>query len=225
MKTSRYFVIGYSVFILVVLLVMYALAGTQGVKREKQTHRGYSVEKELQPFSVVVADEGFNFALESGSKHKVILRSQTDSTLKVPNYKIANDTLFLTRETIIKGVRPLFIGKKFKAVIGKNNNKVYFENVKPEGTLMLELNSGRIWGTLSADNDSMIVKAKNSDVNIRNTKMTHLKADLSKTNLHVYGCTINTIEVTLKNHSRLSGRVHTKLILETDNTSGYSIHK
>ncbi|MCL3782424.1 hypothetical protein EMN47_18740 [Prolixibacteraceae bacterium JC049] len=223
MKTSKYFVIGYAAFILLGLFVLYALAGTQGKECRAKEHHMYRAEKDLQPFSVVVAEEGVNFRLKTANQFKAVLFSRKDTALKVPDYKIKNDTLFLTKATITKGIQPLFIGKQFKAVIGKQNNRINFEHIKSDDKLLLQLNKGKVWGQVTAP--EVTVEAQYSEVNLNHSKIDQLKCNLLKTKSYYHGNNINTIEATLREHSKIYGRAQTKIILDVDKSSSYNIHK
>lgn len=231
MKTSNSLIIAYLLIMFGGTFLLYVTSSIHGpeikyLKDVDVNHDGNPhIEKELEPFSVVVADYGVNFSLEHADKCAVYFYRLKGKEIVIPDYKIKNDTLFLDSSTIVEGVKPRFFSRKIRAIKGLGKNTIRFDKILTEN-MNIDINGGHIMGSFDP---SIIldlnVVAMESRIEIYHSRINFLTLDIKNTKFNADQADIEKIEGELFYNSKLEIKENTVMSLNCDKSSSFSMIK
>ncbi|MEN8122682.1 MAG: hypothetical protein ABFS35_20240 [Bacteroidota bacterium] len=220
MKTSKYILIAFLIFIFGGLLSLYIFS-----KLHKEKHLEFTkVEEKLNNFSVIVAEEGAGFYLVPDSVFKIgASLFENDSSFHFPVYIVENDTLYI-QALNYKYSRLKINCNSVNTIIGKSKNRIDFNHFAAD-SLMIEINNGEMYGSFSEKGvKNLRIKATdNSNINFNNSKIENIELTLYQSRASLYNNDVKTLDAKLFNKSNLFGMVVSKLYLQTDSTSNYRV--
>lgn len=221
MKISQYILPAFLGFVFTATLVLFA----DSKNAEKINVFGATIpEKNLEAFSVIVAENEANITIKNDSVNTMsALLFKTDSVSELPKYKIANDTLFVSKsgynaKTVIKchGV---------KTIIGRKKSNINLDNYTTD-SLSLRLNKSRVsvWNknismafinVVANDKSNLTFYINNSRINQTKLKVDNSVVSFSNKSL------LNRLTAVLTSKSNMRvGKVE-KLKVDCDNSSKY----
>jgi hypothetical protein len=197
-------------------------------ENSKAKLRGYYDKKNLDHFSVIVAEEEAKFWILDDTINEVSVSYQNNKPVAKP-YEfnavcLKNDTLFISE---IKPEFTLFVkGKSVKKIIGKENSEIGLSSFYND-TVSLDLIKSKISGSLRYDSIKLlkVIAKKHSNINLMKLTKTVIDSLTKKPTQKTLNLIFKEAEITLKDHSELSIQKPQKLLIEADSTSTYSIHK
>ena len=159
MKTSQYILLSFLGFVFAAALVLFA-DSKNGEKVNGNVFGETIPETRLEAFSVIVAEKKANITIKNDSVNSMsALLFQTDSVFQLPEYKIINDTLFISKsgyaaKTIIKC-------HAVKTIIGRSNSNIQLGNYKTD-SLSIYLDKSRVNGWIkNSPMDFVTIEALN----------------------------------------------------------------
>ncbi|MBC7846392.1 MAG: hypothetical protein H7Y10_07860 [Flavobacterium sp.] len=227
MKTSNKIFISFMIFLLGGILALYV--GSKYNKDYNDASHFAQQKTLLSPFSVVVAESGAIFRLNSGKENKVIQTYRKDTFANFYVFEVRNDTLFVfpVKQENGKeggyGVVPEIFCVNLKSVVAKENSNIGTGKFHID-TLHVVMNKSRLdWRFDKATFIS--IQAKDSDVYLEGESLEKLAFKSDKTKLRAITKTrIDNLSGSLKNDSRGDFSYANSIRLDTDKTSSYSFY-
>lgn len=224
MKTSQYILLSFLGFIIATTLVLYA----DSIGKKNNSVFGETIpDKNLEAFSVIVAENKANITIKNNSVNTMsALLFKTDSVFELPEYKIINDTLFVSKsgyaaKTIIKC-------HSVKTIVGRKNSNIYLDNYKSD-SLSVNLDKSRITGWVKdKPMDFIAIKAHNKsnmslNLNHSSINQSKLKVDNSVVNFNNNKSALNKLSATLSSKANIRIIRPVKLEVDCDESSRYWI--
>jgi hypothetical protein len=224
MKTSNYILLAFFVFLITSTFVLFLDAKMYNKNRQVGLQ-----EKRLEPFSVIVAEDGAEFNIRNGEYPRMTCYYDKTDTCTFPDYGIRNDTLFVfaCKEKKQPGKSHEIYGRNIKSVVAKENSFVSLQQFKAD-TLDVKLN----YATFEAFFDKtkgptaqLSITASTSKINLSGAHLENLNVRLNKTNMNSWDNSIVHLSGSLANQSRLSIGAIQKISLDVDSTSTYQLNK
>ena len=227
MKTSNKIFISFLIFLFIGITALYVGSKYYGNYNDPKNF----VDKKtmLAPFSVVVAESGAVFYLNSGKENEI-----TQSHLKgtVPDFGpflVRNDTLFIA-SVKLKNNKDRFTSNlihiscvNVKSIVTKEDSEVRMEKFQAD-TLNITMNKSRLdyrFGKVAF----VSIQAKDSDIYLEGEKLEKLVVKLDKTKLNApIKKRIENLSGILKNTSDCTFYLSNKIILDVDKTSVYNFY-
>ncbi len=225
MKTSKYILIGFLIFIFGSTLILNITSKLHLQDKEYMSAKYSRVEEKLKKFSVIVAEKGAKFYLVPDSVFKIEASlSENDSSYYFPVYIVEHDTLYIQASNY-KHIRPEIHCNSITTIIGKSKNRIDFNHFAAD-SLLLEINNGWVYGSFS---DKWIINLRikatnNSNINFNKSKIDYLELTLYQSRARVYNKGVKMINAKLFNKSDLFASADFKLSLQSDSTSKYRIN-
>ncbi|TKG93435.1 hypothetical protein EYV94_16945 [Puteibacter caeruleilacunae] len=174
-------------------------------------------ERSLPPFSVIVADSGMHFSVEHDYDHKVYLHNT--GGMKVPKFKISNDTLYVTDVGLPADVKPRFFSPKVTYIEGKQRNRINFLQLQTD-EFSIKIKGGRVDGSFDPNIEPVVhIEANNSRIRLNDSSMKVLDLKLDNTECNATKNKIKEIKGSLHYLSFLTVDLNSKMKLITDDTS------
>ena len=220
MKTSNYIIIAFFTFLFGSVLMLFVAAKFQ------PKDQLISVNKALEPFSVVIAEPGAGFTLKFGDP-KIFSFSSKDSCF-LPKFDVHNDTLIIfpyTDKNIKQDIE--IFGRNIHEIQGKENSQITVQGGSGN-SLSINLNKAMFsyYENTSGVKGSIVkLFARESDVKINSASFGKLEVQLIQTKIDAWNNSIESISGTIKNKSQVYARVLKNINLEADSTSEFRIHK
>ena len=228
MKTSNKIFISFLIFLLCGITALYVGSKYYGNLYDNPTN---FVDKKtlLSPFSVVVAEPGAVFYLNSGKENEI-----TQSHLKgtVPDFGsfiVRNDTLFISSNKS-KKVQNRFTNNltnvsctNVKSIVTKEYSEVRTGKFNVDTLSVIMNKSNFDW---RFENSTYLsIQAKDSDIYLEGEKLEKLVVKLDKTKLNApIKKRIENLSGSLKNTSDCTFNLSNKIILDVDKTSTYNFY-
>ena len=239
MKTSKHILISFFVFIFGAILVLYADAKAHG--KEKRAYTVFSQPKKLDSYSVIVAEYNSKVFIKSDSVNTIVIEAdkrvsvdplKKDKTIveefkkefQFPEYKIINDTLYISKE-INTSDKIILKTNTLKKIITQKNAKIIILDFKAD-SLSVSLNNSSLSGDFSSKSLGYfnVIATNKSDINIQNMNISSsltIKADNSK--IALYTNITKELNAVLTNNAELQTGKSEKLQIESDTSSNYFI--
>ncbi|WP_308991399.1 hypothetical protein QLS71_005120 [Mariniflexile litorale] len=232
MKTSQYLLLSFFGFITIATLVLYIDSREAYTLRLAGNPKDYNYSfagklippVNLESFSVIVADPEAKIQIESDSVNTMsALFFQRDTILKLPEYKILNDTLYVSKSngsanTIIKC-------KSVKSIVGKKDSNIYLINFDSD-SLLVTLIGSKLNGNIKNKLIGYVeIKAnKKSEMYLNQSNINSIKLNIDNSKIYFMGRNdIKTFKAVLTNNAQLQTSKSKKLIIDCDVSSKYSI--
>ena len=227
MKTSQYILLSFLGFVFAATLVLFA-DSKNGEKVNGNVFGETIPETRLEAFSVIVAEKKANITIKNDSVNSMsALLFQTDSVFQLPEYKIINDTLFISKsgyaaKTIIKC-------HAVKTIIGRSNSNIQLGNYKTD-SLSIYLDKSRVNGWIkNSPMDFVTIEALNKSnlsltFNRSSINMSKLKVDNSSVNFFNNNSSINQVSAVLSSKANMRLIRPVKLDVNCDLSSRYWIN-
>jgi hypothetical protein len=226
MKTSKYIQTALLLFIFATTLVLF-LDAKSFTKKPPIKTKGYYDSKQLDDFSVIIAEKNSKFWLRNDSINSVSYQyKETDGALKsdfnFECFNLKNDTLFVSsvdeKYTLYVNTQSVY------KIIGKENSEIRLLSYNSD-SLNLTLTKAKVIGALKYDPMKFLkIEANNySDIRL-NRIMRKIIDSISKEEMLIpIDGKLKEAEITLKNHSVIRMPKPQKLIIDSDDTSSYTI--
>ena len=237
MKTSQYILISFFGFIIAAMLVLY----TDSLKVNKNNriidynNSGKIIEynrltpKELGSFSAIVAESEADILIMQDSINSVVSWHLEDGhSSELPNYKIINDTLFVSKtdtpsQTTIRC-------QSLHSIVGQNKSSIFIKNFSID-SLSFNLDGSRVNVAINGQSVKRLeMIAKNKSVlsfQINQSDIGFMQIDVNDSRLDIYGNGyFQKVIVNLQNNSlfNLQGKGNT-LAVESGASSNYNVYK
>jgi len=224
MKTSQYILLSFLGFVFAATLVLYA----DSKNGKKVNVFGETIsETRLEAFSVIVAEKKANITIKNDAVNSMSARLfETDKVFSLPEYKIINDTLFVSKsgynaKTIIKC-------HAVKTIIGRNNSNIQLDNYKTD-SLSIHLDKSRVTGWIkNSPLNFVAIEAHNKSnmtltLNRSSIKNAHLKIDNSEVFFKNNKSALKQVSAVLSNKGNMRLLRPVKLEVDCDLSSRYWI--
>jgi len=226
MKTSNYIIIAFFIFLFGGVFVLFLSAKIH----QRDSSLGlFAEEKELEPFSVIVAEPGANFYLRIAEYPRISCEYQKPDSCKYPPLGIRNDTLFVF--SLTGKVKPQhrinIYAKHLKSIVAKEKSYISLQNFRVD-TLIVKLNNAVLdafFDRTRNHNSSLSIQSFGSKVYLAGINGGNLEVQLNGTVLNSWDISIDSLYGTLANYSNLSMWKLGKINLEADSTSNYGLNK
>ncbi|RED47893.1 hypothetical protein [Seonamhaeicola aphaedonensis] len=228
MKTSKYIQVALLIFIFATTLVLFLDAKSITIT-PKPLHKvkGYYDSKLLDDFSVIVAEKNSKFWIRNDSISSVYYqhrdkdgRSKSDFGFEC--FSLKNDTLFVSSvdENYWLYVNTQSVNK----IIGKENSEIGLSGYYSD-TLNITITKAKIKGSLRNDSINVLKIDANNHSDISFGRITRKVIDsITKEEKFIpLNDKLKEAEITLKDHSKIKITKPQKLIIESDDTSHYTI--
>jgi hypothetical protein len=228
MKTSKYIQAALLLFIFATTLVLF-LDAKSITTTPKPLHKvkGYYDSKLLDGFSVIVAEKNSKFWIRNDSISSVYSQHRdTDGALKTDSgfecFSLKNDTLFVS--SIDKKYTLYVNAQSVNKIIAKENSEIgllgYYND-----TLSLALTKAKVKGSLRNNFMKLLkIEADNhSDINLGRITRKIIDSITKEEKFIPLNEKLIQAQITLKNHSKLRMPKPQKLIIDSDDTSIYTI--
>ncbi|MDR2628061.1 MAG: hypothetical protein LBC40_08530 [Dysgonamonadaceae bacterium] len=206
MKTSNYIVIAFVVFIIGGILVLFI---TDKNHEEKCLSDTYP----LDGFSVIVAEPGARFQVRNEAKDFIELCAMGEKKVPVDLYRIDNDTLFLSSNSIAWKTVTVFCSG-LSSINAKDSSRVLLKDFR-SGNLHIEADRAHVSIEYSHLPDVSIIAGNESHIKIQNTKASSTDIHGNHSFVYLYSSAIDSLSVTLMNKTSFSAydnRINTMLI-------------
>lgn len=226
MKTSNYIIIAFFIFLFGGVFVLFLAAK---IHKGDSDRRMYAEEKELESFSVVVAEPGASFHLRNGEYSRMLGFYEKPDTCKFLKYGIRNDTLFVFADPGSDKLRfsHEIYGRNIKSIVAKENSYLRLQQFVAD-TLFVRLNHAKL--------DAFFDKTKNptalfsidaveSDISLTGANIGRIEVQLNKTKMQTWNNSIGSLSGSLKNDSHVTFGWLNKINLDIDSTSAYQLQK
>lgn len=222
MKTSNYILLSFLLFLFggITLLCF----GSRYYKSIDARADFVNQEKQLPPFSVVVAEPGAIFNLRNANENKIIQTYLKGTVPNIASFEVRNDTLFIYSEEPKQGKMKhtrnvtefLFIN--IKSIVTKENSDVYLENLETD-TLDINMSKSRLNWKFNKSSYVEIV-AKNSVIDLTGDCIDKINLQLDKTALNINSKNgTKQLSGSLINDSYVGGFIDGKMSLTVDKSS------
>lgn len=224
MKTSNYILIAFFVFLITCTFVLFLDAKMYNKDRQIGLQ-----EKRLEPFSVVVAEEGAEFNIRNGEYPRMTCYYDKPDTCTFPEYGIRNDTLFVfaCKEKKKPGRWHEIHGRNIKSIVAKVNSIVKLQQFTAD-SLDVKLDYAIFEAHFDQTKGStaqLSIIASNAKINLSRAVFENLNVRLNKTNMNSWDNSIVHLSGSLVNQSKLSIGAIQKISLDVDSTSTYQLNK
>jgi hypothetical protein len=226
MKTSKYIQTALLLFIFATTLVLF-LDAKSFTEKPPIKPKGYYDSKLLNDFSVIVAEENSKFWIRNDSISSVYYQYRdTGGALKsdfgFECFSLKNDTLFVSsvNENYWLYVNTQSVNK----IIGKENSEIGLSGYYSD-TLNITITKAKIKGSLRNDSIKLLKIEADNHSDIRFGRITRRIIDSITNEEKFMPLNLKLIEaqITLKDHSNLKMPKPQKLIIDSDDTSSYTI--
>ncbi len=223
MKTSKYILVSFFVFIFGAILVLYADAKTHN----KDVNETYITTEKLPNFHTIVAEENSKIRVLNDTLNNISIELYNiKEPYKFGCYKISNDTLYVSKtETDISLI---VRGESIKTVYGKKDSRITFLSFHND-SISINLNGGNINGSLG---DKLISEVKVSSqnkssiyLNLQKSNINSIALNVDNSKVTLHSNKIRNLNAILANNAELQSGKSDKLSVESDSTSTYSIVK
>jgi hypothetical protein len=228
MKTSNKILISFLIFLFSGIIALYM--GSKYYENPNNNPANFVDKKtKLSPFSVIVAESGAVFYLNSGKENEI-----THSHLKgtVPDFGsfiVRNDTLFIASAKL-KRNKDRFTNNlihvsctNVKSIVTKEYSEVHMEKFKADTLSVIMIKSNLDWRFKNIRHLS--IQAKDSEIYLEGKKLEKLTVKLDKTRINssikertdaLFGSLINA--------SDLRFSMSNAVTLDADDTSNYDFY-
>jgi hypothetical protein len=224
MKTSNKIFISFLIFLFSGIIALYVGSKYYDDIWDKSN---FADQKTLlSPFSVVVAEPGAIFILNTGKENKVIQTYRKGTFANFSVFEVRNDTLFVfpvkqqnPKERNYSVVPEIFC-VNIKSLVAKENSNIGTGKFNVDTLSVIMNKSNFVW---RFENIAYLsIQAKDSDIYLEGEKLEKLvvKLDTTKLNTPVKK-RIENLSGTLKNNSDCTFYLSNKIILDIDKTSTY----
>jgi len=224
MKISQYILLSFIGFLVSAVLVLYI----DSVNAPSHLNGSVTIpKKHLGNFSVIVAQDEANITIKNNSINTIgATLFIVDSVPKLPEYKIINDTLFISKSAY-RGKTDIHC-KSVKTVVGQKKSHILFKDYKTD-SLSVYANNSTVRGWLV--NKQMqyinIEASNNTDMSVIVNQPINdctLKIDSSRVRLHGQKSKVNNLNALLKNKANMHLKKVEKINLDCDSLSTYQIY-
>ena len=224
MKTSNYIILAFFVFLLTSTFILFLDAKMNFNNRQVGLQ-----EKRLEPFSVVVAEDGAEFNIRNGEYPRIMCYYTSPDTCTFPEYGIRNDTLFVfaCKETKKQGKSHEIYGRNIKSIVAKVNSNVSLQQFTAD-TLDIKLDYAifnAFFDKTKGTTAQLSITAFTSKINLNGASLENLNVSLHRTKMNSWNNSIAHISGSLENSSSLSIGAIQKISLDVDSTSTYQLNK
>ncbi|MBV5313304.1 MAG: hypothetical protein JZU47_08415 [Prolixibacteraceae bacterium] len=224
MKTSNYIIIAFFVFLITCTFVLFLDAKMNFKNRQVGLQ-----EKRLEPFSVVVAEDGAEFNIRNGEYPRMTCYYDKPDTCTFPEYGIRNDTLFVfaCKEKKKPNKWHEIHGRNIKSIVAKVNSIVKLQQFTAD-SLDVKLDYAifeAYFDQTKGPKAQLSITASTSKINMSGAHLENLNVRLNKTKMNSWNNSIVHLSGSLANKSELSIGAIQKISLEVDSTSAYQLQK
>ena len=222
MKTSNIIFLSFLIFLFGGITLLFI--GSKCYVEHYDTTKFASQEKQLPPFSVVVAESNSSIHLRNGQKRKITQSCFKESRPKFAPFVVRNDTLFIfsAKQDRNKIPHATFMVEIFcenvKRFVAKEGSIVNFSGYQVD-SIFVKMNDADL---ICEYNNSVYIKmiAKNSRSNFNCAKLNSMEVELDKTRLDVKSKNrVNNISGTVKTSSEIGLSLDGKINLDVDKSS------
>ncbi|HZL10475.1 MAG TPA: hypothetical protein VFC65_10785 [Prolixibacteraceae bacterium] len=227
MKTSNYILISFFVFLFGGVFLLFISA--KYIPHLYNDQEYSTLEKPLDPFSVLIAKPGSKIRLRPGETLKMSLFYPKSDSCTLPPFTVRNDTLFVSSYPDNMKQREVNVYcNSLKSIQEEKRSEVWIEQQFHSDSLLVKLDQSK-FSYYSEKNSpikaSLIFIADQSNIFIGGAKFNKLEIQASSTKINGWNGSFGSLSGTLKNHSELSISRSNKINLEADSTSTYNIQK
>lgn len=197
-------------------------------QKDNNEGRSYAVTKKLEPFSVIVTDQGARLQLGSAEYPSILSSSQH----KFPRYTIKNDTLFVfvDDKSDKQNISYVINCKDLKSVVAKESSHLRLQDlkVKSNDTLVVKTDKAKIdFFYQEPGNYEMVLflQAQESEINMHQAHLRTLDVKIVGSKLNIWNSSFESVSVSLKNYSVMQSPANMeKVSLEVDSTSHFNFY-
>jgi len=225
MKTSNYIIMAFLIFLFGGILTLFVSAKLD--PRAGQNQKFETLEKPLDPFSVIVAEPGASFQIKTGETTRLSTNYQKGEEAILPSYVVRNDTLFVSAFPKSEKRTNLEVCyTKIRSIEGKANSEITAHQISGD-SLTIKLNDAhfRHYSRTKTSNAALQIIANNSNVQLGDISIENLDIQLNKTEMNVWNSSIVNLSGTLTESSSLSMGQISKINVEVDSSSNYHLNK
>lgn len=220
MRTSNYILISFLILFFGGILLLFV-----GVKNHETNYKKNIVIKEnsLEPFSVIVAEEGSYIEIKNGVQNKIIQKYHREFDSVLAPFTIRKDTLFIysERNSALKDYRSRMLSeiycKNLKYIIAKEKANIHL-NAFQSDSIQLMMDKARLDGMVTKI-PFVRINAKGSFIRFEGGNIQTFHVVLDSTELQSTLSKIQTLKGVIKNKSHISSPISKHVDLNMDASS------
>ena len=228
MKTSNIILISFLIFLFSGIIALYV--GSKYYANPNNNPANFVDKKtKLSPFSVIVAESGAVFYLNSGKENEITQSHLKDTVPDFGSFIVRNDTLFIASAKL-KRNKDRFTNNlihvsctNVKSIVTKEYSEVRMEEFQGD-TLSVTMNKSNL--DFRFKNISYIsLQAKDSEIYLEGERLGNLAIKLDKTRINSsIKKRTDVLSGSLINASNLRFSMSNTVTLDADNTSNYDFY-
>lgn len=223
MKTSRYFALGYVLFVVLLTVVFYSIASLKKDVRREQAEQA-EVIKKIAPFSVVVAEEGVKFRVTNYFEPRAVLTSRGDSAALRKDFIVRNDTLFLTKDMFGRKTSASIGAPMIRSIVANKNSRVTLAGLKGH-ELSIHIKNGRLYGNIDDTFSKLNIRIEGGRMSFRHAKVLDLHLHATGAYVNFQGGYISQLTADLDKGANLHTKAGGKVVISCDKNSRYNVRK
>jgi hypothetical protein len=233
MKTSNYILTAFYTFLFGGVLVMAVASKFHQENNNNNNETEYRAdEKKLEPFSVLVTEQGAHFQLGTAEYPHILTFYKLPNSCEFPPFTIKNDTLFISANTKrdYNGTMDVIYCKDVTSIVAKEKSYLKLQDFKinRNDTMLIKLNDSKIdvFSQNTKDNNmALFIQAQESEINLNQAHFKTLNVKIDRSKLNAWNTTIGNLSLNLKNYSFMGApATMEKVNLEVDSTSHFNLY-